>query len=292
MTHPLDPTTADELSGAVTVLRSADHLSERSFFTAGWVLEPSRDALDRHEAGEVVDRVVRLIGHDREQGQSFEADVSTSAGSLAGFRWVDDGQASVSREDVVELVLALVEHPDWLAALERRGVTDLEKVHIEPWLAGINPPEMPTGRVLRAIAFLHEHPEDNYYARPLEGLTALGDTASGAVIVEDAGVVPTPMEAGDYAAQFVDDMRTDIKPLDIVQPEGPSFEIDGNLITWQKWRMRVSVNPIEGLVIHDVRYRDGDVDRPIFHRMSLSDMVVPYGDASPLHYWKHAFDAG
>jgi primary-amine oxidase len=292
MTHPLDPATADELTSAVAVLRRAGRLGERAFFGGGWALEPSRDAVARHEAGEPVDRVIRLIGHDRERGQSFEADVSVATATLSGFRWVDTGQAPLTRDDVVRVVLALVEHPDWLAALERRGITDLEKVHIEPWLAGINPPHMPTGRVLRAIAFLHEHPEDNYYARPIEGLTAYVDTDSGATAVEDHGVVPVPMEAAEYAAQFIDDMRTDLKPLEITQPDGPSFEVDGNVITWQKWHMRVSVNAIEGLVIHDLRYRDGDRDRPIFHRMSLSDMVVPYGDASPLHYWKHAFDAG
>ncbi len=292
MMHPLDPATADELTTAVAVLRSEDRLSQRAFFGAGWAVEPSRDALARHDAGDAVDRFIRLIGHDREQGQSFEADVSTATSSLSSFRWVDAGQAPLTRDDVAQVYAHLAEDPEWLAALERRGITDLEKVHIEPWLAGINPPHMPTGRVLRAIAFLHEHPEDNYYARPVEGLTAYVETDGGEVLVEDHGVVPVPMEAGDYAAQFIDDMRTDLKPLDITQPEGPSFEVAGNVITWQKWHMRVSINPIEGLVIHDLRYRDGDRNRPIFHRMSLSDMVVPYGDASPLQYWKHAFDAG
>ena len=296
MTHPLDPASVDELTAAVAALREAEHLGERSFFSAGWALEPSRDDIARHEAGDSVDRIIRLIGHDRGQGQSFEADVSTTSSrpgaALSSFRWVDTGQAPLTLDDVVQVVVALTEHPDWLAALERRGITDLEKVHIEPWLAGIHPPHMPTGRVLRAIAFLHEHPEDNYYARPVEGLTAYIETDGGEVLVEDHGVVPVPMEAAEYAAQFIDEMRTDLKPLDITQPEGPSFEVDGHVITWQKWTMRVSVNAIEGLVIHDVRYRDGDTDRPIFHRMGLSDMVVPYGDASPLQYWKHAFDAG
>ena len=292
MPHPLDPVTVDELTGAVTALRNEGRLSERTFFSAGWAVEPSRHALARHEAGETIDRLIRLVGHDRAQGRSFEADISTADATLVSFRWVDEGQAPVSRNDVAQVYAALADHPDWLAALDKRGITELDKVHIEPWLAGINPPQMPTGRVLRAVAFLHEHPEDNYYARPIEGLTAYIETDGGATLVEDNGVVPTPMEAADYAEQFVDQLRTDLKPLDIIQPDGPSFEVDGNVITWQKWHMRVSVNPIEGLIIHDLRYRDGDNDRPIFHRMGLSDMVVPYGDASPLHYWKHAFDAG
>ena len=292
VTHPLDPCTADELTTAVATLRTTGSLSERSFFSAGWAAEPSRADAARHEAGEPVDRIIRLIGHDREQGQSFEADVAVNKTEVKTFRWVDEGQAPISMDDVMQVIFTLIEHPEWIAALDARGITDFGKVHVEPWLAGINPPHMPTGRVIRAIAFLHEHPEDNYYARPVEGLTAYMDADSGEIIVEDHGVVPTPTEAADYAAQFIESFRDDIKPLDIVQPEGPSFQVDGNVITWQKWHMRVSVNAVEGLVIHDVRYRDGDNDRKIFHRMSLSDMVVPYGDASPLHFWKHAFDAG
>ncbi|HUV11728.1 MAG TPA: tyramine oxidase, partial [Acidimicrobiia bacterium] len=38
--------------------------------------------------------------------------------------------------------------------------------------------------------------------------------------------------------------------------------------------------------------RDGDRDRPVMHRASISEMVVPYGDPSPMHGWKNAFDAG
>lgn len=41
-------------------------------------------------------------------------------------------------------------------------------------------------------------------------------------------------------------LRTDVKPLNVVQPEGPSFQVDGNLIRWQKWRFRLGFNPREG----------------------------------------------
>lgn len=48
-------------------------------------------------------------------------------------------------------------------------------------------------------------------------------------------------------------VRTGLKPLDIVQPEGPSFIVDGNHINWQKWDFRISFNFREGLVLHDVK---------------------------------------
>ena len=49
----------------------------------------------------------------------------------------------------------------------------------------------------------------------------------------------------------------------------------------------------KGLVLHQVGYNDDDGRlRPILHRASISEMVVPYGDPDPVHGWKNAFDAG
>ena len=82
--------------------------------------------------------------------------------------------------------------------------------------------------------------------------------------------------------------RTTVKPLQVVQPDGPSFSLTGHLIEWEKWRFRVGFNWREGMVLHDVWF-DG---RPIFYRLSLSEMFVPYGDPrDPLHR-KGAFDLG
>ena len=82
-----------------------------------------------------------------------------------------------------------------------------------------------------------------------------------------------PLDPGSY---YPEDhtQRTDLKTLDIVQPDGVSYAIDGNLSHWQKWSLRVSMDALEGLVLHQVAY-DG---RSILHRASISEMVVPYGD--------------
>jgi primary-amine oxidase len=83
-----------------------------------------------------------------------------------------------------------------------------------------------------------------------------------------------------------------VRPLEITQPEGASFEVNGWGVTWQKWHLRVGFTPREGLVIHNVGYEDQGRIRPILYRAALSDMVVPYGDPSKDHYRKNAFDAG
>jgi primary-amine oxidase len=41
-----------------------------------------------------------------------------------------------------------------------------------------------------------------------------------------------------------------------------------------------------------VEYLDGDEYRSVMHRGALSEMIVPYGDPSPEHYWRSAFDVG
>ena len=60
-----------------------------------------------------------------------------------------------------------------------------------------------------------------------------------------------------------------------------------------QWSFRIGFTPREGLVIHSVAYIDGSRGRrPVAHRLSFVEMVVPYGDPNEPHYRKNAFDAG
>lgn len=84
-------------------------------------------------------------------------------------------------------------------------------------------------------------------------------------------------------------VRKDVKPLNVSQPEGPSFVVtDDSLVEWQKWRFRVSFNPREGAVLHDIHY-DG---RSVLYRLAISEMTVPYADARAPFHRKQAFDFG
>src|SRR5581483_8045850 len=106
--------------------------------------------------------------------------------------------------------------------------------------------------------------------------------------VEDHGVIPVPERCYNYTPSQVGELRTDLKPLEITQPDGTSFTVDGYEISWQKWRFRVSMHPLDGLVLHTVTI-DG---RSVLHRAGLGEMVVPYGETTPGHRWKNAFDSG
>jgi primary-amine oxidase len=59
-------------------------------------------------------------------------------------------------------------------------------------------------------------------------------------------------------------------------------------LDWQKWDFKVGFNQREGMVLYDVHY-DG---KPLFYRLSLSDMSIPYADPRHPFHRKAAFDLG
>lgn len=72
------------------------------------------------------------------------------------------------------------------------------------------------------------------------------------------------------------------------QPEGVSFTVAGETVRWQKWEFTLNFDLREGMIVRNVKYEG----RPIFYRLSASEMTVPYGDPrSPVHR-KSAYDFG
>jgi primary-amine oxidase len=83
----------------------------------------------------------------------------------------------------------------------------------------------------------------------VEGLIVRFDLDRMEVVdIEDHGVVPLPPASGSYTAEgirdaanvpyFPDGPRQDLKPVEITQPDGVSFTVDGHEVRWQKWRFR------------------------------------------------------
>ncbi|HEY5080101.1 MAG TPA: primary-amine oxidase, partial [Opitutaceae bacterium] len=141
--------------------------------------------------------------------------------------------------------------------------------------------------------FLRTDPTDNGYAKPIEGLRPVVDLNAMRVIrVEEYGHWPLPPQSSNYAADRMTGFRSDIKPLSIMQPDGPSFEVEGYQVRWQKWSFVIGFTGREGLIMNHLCYEDQGRKRSVLYRGSLSEMVVPYGDPAPQQARKNAFDAG
>lgn len=302
--HPLDPLTGEEIDAALAVLRRSGHVTDATRFPFVALAEPTKGDVRRFERGRAegsgIDRQALVSMFDLRSKQVTEALVSLTDDRVLSVRerpGVGPGLLDDER-DAFEPVIR--QDPRWREAMRRRGVTDLGAVHFEcvamenrdPAVAGSG-----TVRRARCVGFLRTGPDSNYYAHPIDGVVVVVDVAANEVleVVENEPWLPIPSESGDFTpeaiAQRVTRERPPLRPLDIVQHEGVSFELDGRHLTWAGWQMHVGFRPTEGLVLHRISFDDGR-KRPILHRAALSEMVVPYGDTAIGQYWRAVFDAG
>jgi primary-amine oxidase len=295
--HPLDPLAADEMAACVRILRESGRVPEAIRFVSCTLLEPDKEALVRAASGGDVERRAFLVLLDKSSGTGHEAVVNLTSQAIVRLDALPKGvQPAIMLDEFGEAEEVVKRSPQFQAALAKRGVTNADLVMVEPWSAGNygNEPAEEAGlRLMRALCFVRSEPGDNGFARPLDGVVVIVDLNRLEVLrVEDYGVVPIPPEPGNWAREYVRRFRSDLKPLAIHQPDGPSFAVDGHEVRWQKWRLRIGFTPREGLVLHDVRYDDDGNERSILRRASICEMVVPYGDPGEQYYRKNAFDIG
>ena len=288
--HPLEPLSEAEISRTAEILGSGGRLEGDVAIAYITLYEPDKDAVLE---GRPVPREALVAAVDRLTATTYRGVVSLDEGNVQSWEVITEGQVPVTA-DAMRAEKLVKAHQGWRDALAKRGVTDVENVQIDTWMPGHFGLDIEEGnRLVRCLAYARDQVGDNGYARPVENVIAFVDLNRGEVVdVHDYGVVPIPSEKANFDEASIGEHRTDLKPLDIVQHEGPSFEVDGHFVKWQKWSFRLSMHPIEGLVIHTVGYEDQGRVRPILYRAAVSEMVVPYGDTSPMHSWKNAFDAG
>ena len=292
--HPLLPLTEEDIAVAVDVVRTDGVAGPTTTFHRAALHEPEPDELDRHERGGDVDRRVALVLWDHDRRLLTEAVVSVTDRRLVSRREVPGARPVPGLGDFTDAGEIALADDGVRAALAARGVTDTTKVQVDPWPTGnFGLPYEQGRRVSRCVFFYRELPTDNGYSRPIDGLMAHVDHDERRVVhITDIGIWPVPEQVVNYDAESVGAMRTDLRPIEITQPEGVSFTVDGNEISWQRWRLRTWLDHTEGLVLGSVTYDDGGRPRSILRRASLAEMVVPYGETRPTQAFKNALDAG
>ncbi|WP_318306859.1 primary-amine oxidase [Amycolatopsis solani] len=283
--HPLDPLTAAELSAGRAILAAAGLLGAAVRVPQAVPVEPAKEDV---RAGRG-DRRIRYTLLDTATGRAGDAVVSVTENELVSWDdWAEtEGQPSYLFEEYALAEQLTKASADWQAAMARRGLADrIGHAFCAPLAPGYFGRADETGRVMRSLTFLREDEGDSPWAHPVEGLVVHLDLTRQRVLrVEDEGDVPVPAEHGRYTGVPA---RTTLKPIEITQPDGPSFTVDGTEVTWEGWRLRVGFNAREGLTLHRISFQD----RPVLYRASVPEMVVPYGDVAPGRFWISYFDAG
>ena len=288
--HPLDPLSHAEQELIVAHARKAWNLGPHHIFAMLQLQEPTKAELASSEA---LERSARVTMWNRKSAIVTEGVITTS-GVVLSYQEIPGAKAPVT---VIESAIALNvvrSNQSVKDALARRGISEIMDVHMETWPIGAQiPKHLDDGRRLVWTPMWHRPtPGANFYAHPINGLHAIVDLdAEEVVALEDNSDVPIPQTPGpDRESQSEPTVK--LKELMIHQPDGPSFSIEGWKINWERWSFRIGFDQREGLVIHDVYFNDEGELRKIAHRLSIAELVIPYGDPSQGAYRKNAFDTG
>jgi primary-amine oxidase len=290
-TAPLSPLSVAEIDDAVALVEAHNRFPNGGFFPLVTLNEPPKTEVLAWDPGEPFRREAFANVYDRDANRTWEVVVDLRQSRVLSFTEVHGVQPAVYISEFADADAVVRADPRWRAAMQRRGVNP-GQVYLDVWAPGELPEaddEAPPGtRLLRAISFFSGNLE-NPYDRPIEGVVVTVDMNRMEVVdVIDTVVRPVNRTiSGDPGST-----RGGLKPLVARQVEGPSFTVNGQEVAWQKWRFRVGFSTREGVILHQIGYREGGFTRPVIHRLSMSEIFVPYGIPDLTWSWRAALDVG
>ncbi len=291
--HPLDPLDWDEHWIILETLRDAGRFNDSTRIALVRLEEPAKDAIWAwRPGGAPIARVARAVV--RQQSRSFEAFVDVGSSRLVSWNELIGHQPNFLREELGGAADAVVmKHPDFIAAMRKRGITDFTFLECGGGPPGYFGTPEEAGRRLSHVTCVDSRRVRNTWPRQIAGVTVVYDVNEKKVLrVIDEGVVPVPQTRADLDERSVGPLRPASPPIHVTQPLGPSFVVDGNQVSWDRWSFHVRPDQRVGMVISTVRYRDGERQRPVLYAASLSEIFVPYMDSSRYWYARNFLDAG
>jgi len=288
--HPLDGLTTGEYWSVYDVVQKAGHAGPESYFASVLLRAPAKNTVLAWRAGMAMPREADVIL--LEKGVTYEGRVDITGKKLVTWREMKGVQAPFLESEMEAGDEMMKKDPQVLAALKKRGFTDLNTIHcIALPVAYVAVPAQETARVGFGSC-TQTHGSYHGWGRSIEGLTAEMDMVGKKVLkVIDTGVVPVGAGAMNYE-EIPEHIRAGTTPISISQPMGASYKIEKGEVSWQNWRFRFRLDQRVGVVLNLVRYNDGGRQRSVMYEGAISELFVPYMD--PANGWNNRvfLDAG
>ncbi|KAA8643497.1 amine oxidase [Aspergillus tanneri] len=312
--HPLDPLTPREISKAADIVRHALP-GENPNFRFITLKEPQKQDMIQFLEREHCH--LPLYAHPPRVARVQVVVQGSGSTNLVELLVDLDSSTIIKQDDLVGkhsyIDSAYMQSVEKACMADERVQQEIQKldlpigasVIVEPWAYATDGMNDMSDRTTMCWFYMRliDNPDANYYAYPLDLCAEVSEhlkvtkvyrlpSSKNDRIHNDSQPYDHrkvhSIEASEYHPSLRPPPRTTTKPYQVVQPEGPSFQTQGNLVSWEKWSMRVGFNYREGLTLHDIRY-DG---RSAFYRLALAEMFVPYGDPRAPYPRKGAFDLG
>ena len=301
--HPLDPLSKEEIVQAVDIVKKDLGQEVSTITNLGFetieLYEPAKAHVRAFDNGSttsttVGERKARVNAFQTGQGCGigvWKLIVSLTNATITRKTFLPQARPMIQIEEFNLIEQIVKKDERVIAACAKRGITNMELVCIDPWSSGTFGESYEANRHLSyTFLWVRSKEYDNLYAHPVSGLNAVVDIKECKVIhVDDKEAAPIPPKDCNYDRKFLKtEPRTDLKPINVSQPGGVSFRMEGRTIRWHDWSILVGFNGREGITLHNMSYQG----RPVCYRASLAEMVVPYGSPQAPHYRKNVFDIG
>lgn len=289
---PLAPLTEEEHRVVLATLSDDRYGGAFATYPLITLREPDKDeVLDWDDVRSLPRRAWAVVRRD---GEVFEAVVDVDDRAVTSWTPVPGVQPGIlPSAEIGGAQRIVMGDPEWLEGLRRRGITSRRGVTCVPSAPGYFGIARESGRRLLKVVCYHAPEASNFWGRPIEGLIAVVDIDRRQVVdVIDVGAAPVPSSPVDFDTASVGPLRTPPRPLRLDQPEGPSFDVQGRHVEWQKWRFRFRLDPRVGTIVSTVRYLDRGRERSILYQGALSELFVPYMDPDVGWYFRTYLDAG
>src|SRR5262245_31831650 len=237
--HPLEPLAADEFRRTVGVLRREGRVTDAWRFASISLVEPAKAQMKSWKPGAHLPRHVLAVVWSREDNQTYEAVVDLDNELVASWTHVPGAVPNFTVDELYECDETMRSHPEVIAALAKRGITDLSLVLVDVWTygKGLIPEQWRGRRVGWGGLWVRDQPGGNPFAHPVSGLKLVVDVNRMELLqIEEETDHGRPEVRGEYVpGPWTGEQRTDLKPLQVTQPQGPSFTVEGTQLTWQNW---------------------------------------------------------
>ncbi len=290
--HPLDPLSFKERWTVLEILASAGRMDGETDFSIVDLKPPSKDQVWKWPGGGATARKAEVVLS--RDGDLEKIVVDLDARTVESRTPVDAQMTWLESEFDAEDVIEIVQSDErYLNAIKARGIVYPQFVTctVVPYL-NFEIEDYEDTRV-GAVKCFYDAGARNTWGQIIPGMDILVDLDEDEILeFRDLEVAGPASPDADFVPSSQNEPMRFPTPIKVEQPLGPSFSVDGHLVSWDKWRFHWRLDHKVGTIISTVTWNEGEQARPVLYEGHLSEMYVPYMSDDANFYSAAYFDVG
>ncbi|CAK9139672.1 unnamed protein product [Ilex paraguariensis] len=296
--HPLNPLTPAEINQVRTIVKQAQPSSLHNLtFQYVGLDEPDKSIILSWLSNQPTKNPPRrafVIARSDLKTHEIIVDLSTNS-IISDKIYHGDGYPLLTFEEQTAANKLPLTYAPFIASISKRGLK-VEEVVCGSFTVGWYGEKKRTKRIIKVMCYYLDGTV-NLYMRPIEAVTVTVDLDQMKIIgfLDRLTVVVPKADGTDYRrSEQMPPYGPQLKGIRVVQPEGPSFTIDGHTVRWADWIFHLAFDMRAGSIISLASIYDVDKGeyRRVLYKGFVSELFVPYMDLTEEWYYRTFFDAG